>query len=428
MQIFGYEFKKFIAEGLKDLHFKDFSPIQKEVFNNLKLNKNIIAKSKTGSGKTHAYLIPIFNDIDPNLKKIQAVIITPTIELARQVNKVALHLASFSPDTIVVKAFYGGTDTLKEIEKLESNPPQIVIATPPKLEDLVIKQNVLKIHEAKYLILDEADMVTDSFLDNIINLWSPLEKAKKMFFSATFKDETLASIKKFISNSIFIEPTLKEDNKLNIKHYLIAAKHDNHLDMLLKLTDIINPYLCIIFANKKTEVDEIYPLLKEKGLNIIALHGDIDLRARKRIVNEINALKYQYVIATDMLARGIDIYGVSDIINYNLPKDFEFYIHRSGRTARMDMDGVCYSLYDLDNDEYLNNLEKRGITFEYLTIKNKELIPYKERNSCDQRLKPATEIEVKVKKMLGKKGSVKPGYKKKYQEETKKIMKKMRKR
>ena len=144
--------------------------------------------------------------------------------------------------------------------------------------------------------------------------------------------------------------------------------------MLLELTEIINPYLAIIFANRKDQAQRVYEFLKSKGLNVIALHGDLDIRQRKRIVNEINALKYQYIVASDMVARGIDIEGVSHIINYELPKDFEFYIHRSGRTGRMYMDGICYSFYEDENQEYLDNLEKRGITFDYLDIKNKEII------------------------------------------------------
>jgi len=272
------------------------------------------------------------------------------------------------------------------------------------------------------LVLDEADMVTDSFLENIINLWAPLEGAKKMFFSATFKDESLASMKRLISNVIYIEPKEENVKSLKIDHYLIPSKRDDDLKVLKSLINIINPYLCIIFANKKEEVDMLYKELKEDGLNVISLHGDLSLRERKRIVNEINALKYQYVVASDMLSRGIDIIGVSHIINYNLPKDFEFYIHRSGRTGRMDMDGVCYSLYNDENETYLQNLEKRGIKFQYVNIKNGEIVEIKDRG----RKQASSEEMKKASKMLGTKKEVKPGYKKKYNEEKKKIAKKMK--
>ena len=127
-----------------------------------------------------------------------------------------------------------------------------------------------------------------------------------------------------------------------------------------------------------------------------------------------------------MVARGIDILGVSHIINYELPKDFEFYIHRSGRTGRMNMDGICYSFYDNENEEYLDALERRGITFDYLTLKNKELLPYKSRNSREDRVKPVTEVEKLAKSLVKKPTKVTPGYKKKMAEAQKKIIKTMK--
>ena len=150
----GYELKKYIVSAIKDLGFKELSPIQKLVLDNLKQDKNIIAMSKTGSGKTHAFLLPIFNNLDESDKNCQAVIVAPTLELARQIYKMAQHIASFSPDTIVVKAYYGGTDMEREIEKIKTNPPQIVVATPGKLVDLAIEENILKIHLAKYFVMD----------------------------------------------------------------------------------------------------------------------------------------------------------------------------------------------------------------------------------------------------------------------------------
>ena len=287
MKFLGYETKDYVAKALQDLEFNDFSNIQKEVFDNLNSGKNIIARSKTGSGKTHAYLLPVFNELDPKDETCQAVIVTPTIELARQVYKVALHIASFSGDTINVKAYFGGTDLQKEVAKIKAHMPQVVIATPGKLEDLVIKQNVLKIHEAKYCIIDEADMVADSFLDELLNLANSLANARKMVFSATFREEILVILKKYLTNTQILE--IKEEgnsNNLDIKHYLIPTKTRDRKDLLLELTSIINPYLAIIFANKGTEVDEIYQLLKEKNYNVCYLHGNLDVRSRKRIINE----------------------------------------------------------------------------------------------------------------------------------------------
>jgi len=421
-----YVFKKYINQALKDLGFKELSPIQKLVLDNIDNDKNIIAMSKTGSGKTHAFLLPIFNNLDEQDKTCQAVIVAPTVELARQIYKMAQHIASFSPDAIVIKAFFGGTDMKREMEKIVSNPPQIVIATPGKLVDLVIEENVLKIHFAKYFILDEADMVAGSFLEEIFKIGEKFKNAKKMVFSATIRESLEQLLKKFLTNTTILQIEKKVVSSLKIEHYLIPVKYRIKDEMLLNLTKIINPYLAIIFANKKEEVARIYEFLKSNKLNVIALHGDLNIRERKRIINEINALKYQYIVASDIVARGIDIEGVSHIINYELPKDFEFYIHRSGRTGRMYMDGICYSFYEEENFEYLDNLEKRGITFQYLDIKNDELVPYKGRNSRQNRVKPVSEEEKIAKRYIPKPKKVTPGYKKKLAQKQAEVTKRLK--
>ena len=413
MKFAEYEFKKYIVQAIKDLGFKELSPIQKMVLDNLSSDKNIIAMSKTGSGKTHAFLLPIFNDLDESLKSCQAVIVAPTLELARQIYKVAQHIASFSPEAITIKAYYGGTDMNREMEKIKSNPPQIVVATPGKLVDLAVEENVLKIHLAKYFVMDEADMIADSFLEDVFKIAEKFKSAKKMVFSATIRESLEPLLRKFLSNTVTLQVEKKDVSSLKIEHFLIPVKYREKDEMLLELTQIINPYLAIIFANRKDQAQRVYEFLKSRGLNVIALHGDLDIRQRKRIVNEINALKYQYIVASDMVARGIDIEGVSHIINYELPRDFEFYIHRSGRTGRMYMDGICYSFYEDENQEYLDNLEKRGITFEYLDIKNKELVPFKGRNSRKNRVKPTSEEETLAKRVVQKPKKVTPGYKKK---------------
>ena len=137
MEFDGYELKDYIVKAINDLNFKEFSNVQHKTFDNFISNtKNILVKSKTGSGKTHAFLIPIFNNLDENLKEVQATIIAPTKELALQIYKMAQHLASFSPNTINIKCYSGGNDRIKELEKINNNMPQIVIGTPGKIMDL----------------------------------------------------------------------------------------------------------------------------------------------------------------------------------------------------------------------------------------------------------------------------------------------------
>ncbi|MBQ9448794.1 MAG: DEAD/DEAH box helicase [Acholeplasmatales bacterium] len=417
-----YNFKDYIMKAVEDLGFKEFTDIQKDVFNNLSSNKNILGESKTGSGKTHAFLIPIFNALDEDSNKVFATIIAPTKELASQIYKFAKHMASFSGKTINVKLYTGGTFKEADIEKLKNNQPHIVIGTPGRIKDLAIDNNILKIYTSEFFIVDEVDMIfKGGYQEELDEITNVLGDAKKMFFSATVNEAILPYVKKYMTNTYHIK--LDNLEELKIAHKWINIKYKDRYEVLKDLISTFNPYLCLIFANKKTEVDEISSMLKNDGFFVGVLHGDLDSRERKRVVKDINNLKYQFVIATDIAARGIDIEGVSHIINFNLPIDYEFYIHRSGRTGRMYSDGIVYTLYDELDQKYLDNLLKKGIKPEYYDIKNKELVPHKNT----ERKKPESNYKAVAAKHvpLGKK---KPGYKKRRQAEIDALAKKLEKK
>ncbi len=425
MNYLGYELKDYIVRAIKDLGFNEFTDIQKEVFDNFKKDKNIIAKSKTGSGKTHSFLVPIFNSLDEDKKGVFALIIAPTKELASQIYKFAQHIASFSDKTINIKLYTSGSDRDREIAKLTDNQPQIVIGTPGKIKDLAVEANALKIYTAKYLVVDEADMSFESgFQDDIDSIVAVVSDAKLMFFSATMAESILPSMKKYMTNVNMIDINNTNDNK--IKHIWIPLKHKEKEDVLLSLLKVINPYLAIIFVNKKTTVDQVAKILTQNGYFVGMIHGDLSPRERKRILEDAKKLKYQFIIATDLAARGIDIDGVSHIINLELPYDYEFYLHRSGRTGRMYNDGIVYSFYEEINNEYLDNLNKKGIKPEYFEIKNGELIPYKGRNTRENRVKPKTNYELEASKYIPKAKKVKPGYKKKRQAQVNELADKLR--
>ena len=158
------------------------------------------------------------------------------------------------------------------------------------------------------------------------------------------------------------------------------------------------------------------------------MHGDLTPRERKRVLQDCNKLKYQYLVATDLAARGIDIEGVTHIINYELPYDYEFYLHRSGRTGRMHSDGIVYSFYESIDDQYLDNLSKKKISPTYFEIKDGELIPYKGRNTRQNRVKPQTDYQKEAAKLVPKSDKVKPGYKKKRQAQIDELARKLKKK
>lgn len=408
----GLELKKYIVNAINDLGFKSFTEVQHSVFDRLESKKNLLVRSKTGSGKTHAFLVPIFNNLDENKKIVQAVIVSPTKELAMQTYKVAQHIASFSPDTINIKLYSGGSDREREVESLKNSQPQIVIATPGKIKDLAVNTNVLKIYTASYYVVDEVDMALDSgYAEDLDAVAAILKDSKMMFFSATISEKILPFVKKYLDSPEYID--IKNQDKLNIEHIWIPLKHKERKDLLLELMNVINPYLCVIFANKKENVIDVARFLRSNGYKVGEIHGDLSPRERKRLLAEANDLKYQYIVASDLAARGIDIDGVSHIINYEIPRDFEFYVHRSGRTGRMNYTGIVYSFYDDLDNVYLDNLSKKGIVPVYRVIKNGEIVESKGRNARADRVKPINEVQRKARSFVKKPTKVTPGYKKK---------------
>ena len=426
MKFDNFELKDYIVKAIKDLKFAELTPVQSQVINNVKSNRNILAKSKTGSGKTHAFLIPIFQSLEETKYQVQATILAPTKELAMQIYKMAQQIASFCGERIDIKLYSGGTDRLKEIDKLRNAQPQIVIGTPGKIKDLAVDENVLKIYTSKFLIVDEMDMMLDGgYHDDLDVIAAILKDSKMMFFSATMEDKVLHFARKYLSNPEIID--IKNTNDTKIEHIWIPLKHRDRFNSLIELLGTMQPYLAIIFANKKETVIELASKLTNEGYFVGVMHGDLTPRERKRVLKDCNDLKFQFLVATDLAARGIDIEGVTHIINYELPKDYEFYLHRSGRTGRMHKDGIVYSFYEEVDDEYLDSLAKKKITPIYFEIKNKELIPFKGRATRQARVKPKTDYQKQAAKFVTKPDKVKPGYKKKRQAQIDEIAARLKK-
>ena len=408
----------FIINNLIKENITELMPVQIRMLEEFSKSKNIILTSKTGSGKTLAYLLPIINEIDFNLKKLQLLILLPTNVLAYQTYLVVKSL--LQGENIDIRLYDSNTASKDEAVKLSKKQPRIVIGTIGKVFDLSIKQNALKIHELNYFVLDEADMALDNgFRDELDDILVLVTEAKKIFVSATFRKELENLIKKYALYANYINFADMLDTK--IEHIWIPVRYNERIDVLNNLLRVINPYLCLIFVSKKENIQFVYNNLANKGYNCTMISSNMNIRERKRILREINGLRYQYIVTSDILARGIDIKGVSHIISYDLPYDFEFYIHRSGRTARMDSDGICYALYDKLDDNYLDLLAKRGIKPVYMDIVGDELVPYKGRNVRKNRRLEKTNYHNLASKMIPKSKKVKPGHNKKRRAEIEKL-------
>lgn len=423
MEFKDLNLKPFILETLKEINFIHPTPIQESVYASLKKQKNIIASSATGSGKTHAFLIPILNKIDLSGNFVQAVILSPTRELASQIY---INTLKFTEKVgIDVKLFVGGSSRETEIKKLGNNQPQVVIGTIGRIYDLAVKENVLKIYTASDFVIDEADMIFDEkSLIEVDKLLSVLTLDPRFWiFSATLSVEVKKFIHKYLGDTE--EVIIPESNltKKNIEHLFIPCKAKAKEDILKQIMEVINPYLAIIFTNSKEDAVELSKHLAGIGIKVGLIHGDLDSRDRKQTLKRIHDGKYQYVVATDIASRGIDIEGVSHVINFDLPKDVEFYIHRAGRTARFEQTGYAITLYSYDDETYVNYLKQKGLIINYYKIVNKEFVPtkiefIKKRNSKQEQIEA-------IHKKYPKPTKIKPGYKKKRMEKINKEIKQM---
>ncbi|MFC0270028.1 DEAD/DEAH box helicase [Metabacillus herbersteinensis] len=425
-----FAFKPFIIEAItKELKFHEPTEIQERLIPSIKKGESAIGQSQTGTGKTHAYLLPLLDKIDPSKSEVQVVITAPTRELATQIYQEVVKITSFCAEgeKITAKNFIGGTDKVRTIEKLKVQP-QIVVGTPGRISDLV-KEKALFVHTAIAFVVDEADLMLDmGFIKDVDAVASQMpEKLQILVFSATIPEKLKPFLKKYLKNPKFTHVAPKQATAANIQHVLVPARHRNKTNLVYEMLKSYNPYLAIVFTNTKKKTDEVADALVAKGLKVGRIHGDLSPRERKKMMKDINELVYQYVVATDLAARGIDIEGVSHIINYELPiTDLEFYIHRVGRTARAGTSGIAATIYEPSNDDALIKLEKLGIEFVNMDLVNGEWKTTVDRNRRHKRVKQGDNVDAKAKTMVKKPKGVKPGYKKKLNYEMEQIKKRQR--
>ncbi|MBQ7276381.1 MAG: DEAD/DEAH box helicase [Bacilli bacterium] len=427
MKFVNYHFKDYINKGLVSIGFIEATKIQDEVIPRLLKWESVIGKSETGSGKTHAFLLPILQNLDEEKKEVQVVIISPTRELATQLYDEIIKITKFSD--FDVRLYVGGTDREVEIKRLDTSQPQIVVGTIGKIKDLSIDTNVLKIYTAKTVIIDEADMVFEKeeieYLDKVFAVFDNLINVAS--FSATIPSSLVSFLNKYFIKHELIDLSLTKIGKDNTEYIFIPTKNKDKNELLLALLKTFTPFLVLIFANTKNKVDEIASFLGSNNYKVTKLTGDLEARERKQVLKRIKDGNVQYVVASDIASRGLDINGVSHVINYELPSDLEFFIHRVGRTGRFDYSGTAISFYDFDDDKYMLDLKKKGLNCVYMNLVNDELIKTNKRTNPHKsnRVKKIEE-DVHLRTPMPKK--VKPGYKKKRLDKIERKLKYMKRR
>lgn len=417
MKFTEFKFKDYIQEALRDLNFVEATPVQEKLIPVVLSGRDLVGESKTGSGKTHTFLLPIFQMLDEEADTVQAVITAPSRELAAQIYQAARQLASFSEKEIRVANYVGGTDKARQIGKLESSQPHIVIGTPGRIYDLV-ESGDLAIHKAKTFVVDEADMTLDlGFLATVDKIAGRLPKDLQfLVFSATIPQKLQPFLKKYLSNPVIEQIKTKTVIADTIENWLLSTKGRDKNAQIYQISQLLQPYLAMIFVNTKTRADELHSYLTAQGLKVAKIHGDIAPRERKRIMNQVKNLDFEYIVATDLAARGIDIEGVSHVINDAIPQDLSFFVHRVGRTGRNGLPGTAITLYQPSDDSDIRELEKMGIKFTPKMIKDDEFQDTYDRDRRANREKSREKLDTE---MLGlvkkKKKKIKPGYKKKIQ-------------
>jgi len=417
-----YDLQNGLMEAIEKLNFKAPTEIQDKVIPKALKGNSIIGQSHTGSGKTHAYLLPLFSKLNPELNQVQFVITAPTRELATQIFEDVKNIIAYqnADDIWRAKLLIGGTDKKRMADKLK-NVPHIVVGTPGRILEMV-NQEALSIYESSSFVIDEADLMIDlGFINEVDQL---LVKAKKdiqlLVFSATIPQRLEHFLKKYMENPLHI----KIENGISpetLEHRLIPLKHRSEAEVIMQIAGQIQPFLAMIFTNSKEHANKLSAELIGKGLKTGLLHGGLTPRERKRILKDIQGLRYQFIVATDLASRGIDIKGVSHVINAQLPKEEEFYIHRSGRTARAGMEGIVVSLYKEEDTKLISKLEEKGIEFIFTDIRNGEWVEANAWNKRRTREKTDVSLDQQAWKQVRKSKKVKPGHKKKMQYEQQSI-------
>ena len=331
-----------IQKAVRYMGFEEASPIQAKAIPAMISGIDLIGQAQTGTGKTAAFGIPILEKVDPKLKKLQAIVLCPTRELAIQVADEIRNLSRYMHG-IKVLPIYGGQDIVKQIRSLKSGT-QIVIGTPGRVMDHM-RRKTMKLDFVHTVVLDEADeMLNMGFREDIEFVLSgvPTER-QTVLFSATMPKPIMEITKKFQNNAKVIKVTKKELTVPNIEQYYYDVKPKKKEEVLSRLLDIYSPRLSVVFCNTKKQVDLLVNALLGRGYFAAGLHGDMKQEQRDRVMQGFRTGKTEILVATDVAARGIDVDEVEAVFNYDLPQDDEYYVHRIGRTGRAGREGRAFS-------------------------------------------------------------------------------------
>ncbi|TCZ80081.1 DEAD/DEAH box helicase [Paenibacillus albiflavus] len=335
------------------------TPVQAQAIPELLAGKDVIAQAQTGTGKTLAFVLPILEKIDPELPAVQALIVTPTRELAIQITAEVKKLAPAVGATVL--AAYGGQDVEAQIHKLnkQSGAPHIVVGTPGRILDH-LRRETIDLSRVSKLVLDEADqMLHIGFLTEVEEIirHTPY-KRQTMLFSATMSDPVRRLASDYMRSPIDIHIQGKKVTLEGTKQFIVETTDRDKQNKLLSLIEVQQPFLAVIFCRTKIRAKNLTAALQDKGYDADELHGDLTQAKRENVMKRFRDARLQILVATDVAARGLDVEGVSHVYNYDIPHDVESYIHRIGRTGRAGQTGIAVTFAAPRDRAHLLEIER----------------------------------------------------------------------
>ncbi|WP_269670962.1 DEAD/DEAH box helicase [Paenibacillus sp. 481] len=351
---FGLEPK--VLQAITELGFEEATPIQEKAIPVALTGRDLIGQAQTGTGKTAAFGIPMISKIDVEEERVVALVMTPTRELAIQVAEEIGKLTRFKG--VRSLPIYGGQDIGRQIRALKKRP-QIIIGTPGRLLDH-INRKTIRLDDVATVVLDEADEMLDmGFMDDIQSILSLVPSTRQtMLFSATMPPNIQKLANQFLTNPDHVSVMPKQVSAPLIDQSYIEVQERNKFDALSRLLDMESPELAIVFGRTKRRVDELAEALQKRGYTADGLHGDLSQNQRDTVMRKFRDGSIDVLVATDVAARGLDVSGVTHVINFDLPQDPESYVHRIGRTGRAGKEGSAWSFVTPRELDHLNFIER----------------------------------------------------------------------
>lgn len=345
-----------LSESLEALGITQPTPIQKEAIPQSLEGKDILASAQTGTGKTIAYLVPVFTHLINN-QKAQSIILAPTRELALQIMQAAQNILRHSNQKINTALIIGGEKFFKQFDQLKRKP-RLIIGTPGRINDHLSRKS-LNLSNTEIMVLDETDRMLDmGFSEQLDEIKSYMPEAHQtLMFSATMPSNIQQLSKKYLNNPVRIEVGQSNSPVAKIKQDFVHANQHEKFPLLLKELSSRNGSV-IVFVKTKRSADQLASMLKEESHQANAIHGDLSQDRRNRVISGFRGSKYRILVATDVAARGLDVPHVEHVINFDLPMQAEDYIHRIGRTARAGAEGNALSFISRDDSIKLRDIKK----------------------------------------------------------------------